>query len=203
MVEQNTSDQAVTEKKKWPWPIIVIAALTAFWMIGPYVAYYTGWFVPTETNNKGVLIKPPVHLGDLLQEPLPPQLQDNQWHLLIPVTGACADDCEQNIYTTRQVHIRLSNRGERVQRVAVNLAGAEGEATIAGLSESHPLLTSITVAADDWREWVSVTNLPEINDQHFYLLVHPAGHAILYYTADHHGNELLQDIKHGLKVTPE
>lgn len=209
MSEQNASPDAPPAKKGKPWPIIIIASLTAFWIIGPYISYYTGWFVPEDTSNKGVLIEPPPAIADLpavARESLPESLtdlHDSQWHLLIPVALPCGDACEKSLYTTRQVHIRLAEKGQRVERIAINIAGEQGEAYLASIAEKYPELDRATLSKVDWTQWLSGTNVPSIDLQHSYLLVHPDGHAILYYTADHHGNDLLDDIKHGLRFTPE
>ena len=209
MAEQSpTPDESPVNRKK-PWPLIIIASLTAFWLIGPYISYYTGWFVPDETSNKGALIEPPVAVAELnsrVTGGLPSSLsdlEDGQWQLLIPIIVPCEETCERNLYITRQVHRRLGEKGERVERIAVNLAGDQGESLLASLAQEHPRLASITMDRAGWASWLSGTNVPDLNQQHYYLLVHPDGHAILYYTTDDSGNDLLDDIKHGLRFTPE
>ncbi len=209
MAEQTpTPEQAPTDRRK-PWPLIVIASLTAFWLIGPYISYYTGWFVPDETSNKGTLIEPPpvvTDLGVTILEKLPPSLtslEDGQWQLLIPVTAPCDEACRHNLYITRQVIRRLGEKSLRVERIAVNLAGEEGISLLADLADEHPLLPHINMERGDWTHWLAQTNVPDLARRHYYLLVHPDGHAILYYTRDDSGNDLLDDIKHGLRFTPE
>jgi hypothetical protein len=202
--ERNASSGAAS-KKTIPWPFILILAVVIIPVVAAYVAYYTGMGVSDETVNKGILLQPPVHLDQLTDvADEVPELEERKWRLLLPLLAPCTDTCAENLYTTRQVHIRLGEKAERVERLAVNLGGAAGQEQLDAIQADHPRLKHFSVSREQWQHWLNGTNVPaSLEQDHYYLLVDQEGYAMMFYTAAHHGNELLDDIKRVLRYTPE
>jgi hypothetical protein len=172
-------------------------------MVAAYVAYFTGVGVPQSRVNEGVLLEPARNLVDLLPlaEGEKPQTQNNLlWRLIIPIPAVCDQDCRRNLYITRQVHIRLAEKAERVERYAVNLGGEAGAVFLRGIQAEHPDLKSFSVAQNDWHKWLADTNVPA--SDHYYLLVDQVGFAMMYYSQQHDGNQLLKDLKRVLRYSP-
>lgn len=197
-----------TQKRKTPWPLIIIVTLSVLPLVGAYVAFYTGFGVPRSTVNEGLLLEPAVDIKPLLAEadgPVPEFLGGNRrWRLLIPIGEQCNEACQQNLYTTRQVHVRLGREVTRLERYTVNLGGEQGQAFLHSIAAEHPKMETIQMDADLWESAFADTNLPEDwRNDHYYVLVDLVGFAALAYNADHHGNQLLEDIKRVLRHSPE
>lgn len=169
-----------------------------------YFAFYTGIGVPKGTVNEGVLLDHPVHVRALFEDSSSDALtvfeQNRKWRLLIPVGTACDKACQDLLYTTRQVHIRLGDKSGRLARHWINLGAEEGEHLFTQYSGEHPRLTMFGANKQKWQAWLadSATSL-DIDTEPYYLLVDQEGFAIMYYTVEQHGNQLLKDIKKVLK----
>lgn len=200
-----TSDNSEQARKGLPWPVIIIMAVMVLPIVAAYVAYYTGMGVSEETVNKGVLLQPPAKLSALTDKATSvPDLQERKWRLILPVTHPCDEGCQKNLFTTRQVHIRLGEKSVRVERIAANLGGDAGADFLESIHPDHPLLEFFTVSRADWDTWLANSNAPESLEQApYYLLVDQEGFVMMYYTGNHHGNDLLDDIKRVLRYTPE
>lgn len=200
------NDATAQKPKKNSWPLIAILVITLVPLIAAYVAYFTGMGVPDDTVNEGVLLSPPKNIGVILADAEGdiPELNNNlKWRLLIPIPPHCGEACQQNLYITRQVHIRLAEKGERVERFAVNIGGADGTHFLQQIQPDQPGLESFTVAESVWHEWLRGTNVPDdLADGHYYLLVDQVGFAMMFFTTNHDGNQLLKDLKRVLRYSP-
>ncbi|WGO98512.1 hypothetical protein QFX18_00345 [Saccharophagus degradans] len=187
-------------------PLIAILLISIFPILAAYTMFFTGVGVPADTKNKGYLITPAVNVSALLEGDNASVLNDWQthkkWRLLIPVQTPCNQACQDDLYTSRQVHIRLGEKSTRVQRIAVSLNGAQSDQYLADIAKDHPQLKNISVDENDWNAWLAQTNLPaELDAEHFYILVDQEGYAMMWYTPAIHGNDLLKDLKHALKFS--
>lgn len=200
------NETEVKQKKPKSWQLRAIILVTVVPIVAAYVAYFTGIGVPDERVNEGELIAPAKNLKDLLPAAvgdIPGFAKNYQWRILIPINGQCDQACQQNLYTTRQVHIRLGEKADRLERYAVNIGGAQGADFIGTLAETHPKLKSFTVDEQQWQQWLQSSNVPsDINSEPYYILVDQVGFAMMYYDAQHHGNQLLKDIKRVLRYSP-
>lgn len=193
-------------RKKMSWQLVAILLVTLVPLVAAYVAYFTGIGVPQSKVNEGVLIQPARNVEDLLAvaEGDKPQLENNLlWRLLIPIPANCDQPCQQNLYISRQVHIRLADKAERVERYAVNIGGAAGAEYLQRIQAEHPGLKTFAVAPEQWEEWLHGTNVPgNTASDHYYLLVDQVGFAMMYYSVQHDGNQLLKDLKRVLRYSP-
>jgi hypothetical protein len=200
------NDTAVKNSKKNSWPLIAMLVVTLVPLVAAYLAYFTGMGVPDDTVNEGELLSPAKNIADILADAEGdiPELSNNlKWRLLIPVPQHCSTACQQNLYVTRQVHIRLAEKGERVERFAVNIGGAEGADFLQQIKAEQPGLRQFAVAEAAWHEWLRGTNvLDDLTDGHYYLLVDQVGFSMMFYTTNHDGNQLLKDLKRVLRYSP-
>lgn len=202
-----TDEKHSSKTKKSNKQLYAILLVTFIPLIAAYVAYYTGWGVPDGTVNQGQLLQPAQDVKPLL---LDAGARDDlfndshRWRILIPVRDPCKNACEQNLYVTRQVHIRLGEKAERIERIALNTGGVKGEEYLQTIAEEHPLLTSYNLPKTDWQNWLKAAQMEQATtEQDFYFLVDPQGFAMLIYTEENTGNELLKDIKKILRYSPE
>lgn len=206
MTEENTNPQTVDSQTKKPGispktTLLLIVAVALIPMVAAYTAFFTGIGVPDNTVNNGSLIKA-LSLEPLLSEEEWQRLQDEKkWRLFLPLGKSCNKSCEDNFYTTRQVHVRLGEKGLRVERYAINYGGAAGQQYLDDIKADHPILQTVTVESSAWESWSeTLADFKAETESHFYLLVDQEGFAMMVYT-DQHGNELLKDIKRALKFS--
>lgn len=178
-------------------------------MVAAYVLFFTGTGIPTNTINKGDLLTPPVPFEDwqpatstgdswTLDE------QSSRWRLLIPGDGDCGEACQANLYTTRQVHIRLGEKALRVERLYLLDDEALSPATARYIADEHPTLELLKVDGDAMRAALAQTNLAgDPVEQNRYFLMDQQGFVMMGYTSRHSGNDLLKDIKRMLRYSYE
>lgn len=174
-------------------------------IVAAYVAFYTGLGVPENTVNNGVLLTKPLDIKQLVagdDDPFAVHVREQKkWRLLIPTYQDCGSACEDILFTTRQVHIRLGEKSERVERVLVNLSGAAGQRWVEQKIADHPRLHTIDLPFNAWQVWIAESGVPlNIEQQPYYLLVDQRGFAMMAYTTEH-GNLLLKDLKRALKYS--
>jgi len=203
----NSTDAVKTNTpKKKSWTIIALLTVSIFPIIAAYTMFYTGMGVPDHTVNTGVLLSKAVKVQDLLGATEPDFVQalqtNKKWRLLIPITTECNKACEQNFYTTRQVHIRLSEKSSRVERIAVNVGGTVGQRIYDQIKAEHPNLKLVNADSNHWVTWLGQSESGlDATQNPFYLLIDQEGFAMMSYTTAQHGNELLKDIKRALKYS--
>lgn len=180
--------------------ILFVAVLPIF---SAYFMYFTGIGVPENTVNSGVILPTAVNVNELLSEEEKKQIFDKKkWRLLIPMGETCDNFCQQNLYLTRQVHIRLGEKGIRVERIAAILGGENGKKAFSRLSDQHPKLKSFVADKNTWSTWLNKSNPSfSVLPLEYYLLVDQEGKAMMSYTNQQSGNDLLKDIKRALKFS--
>lgn len=196
-----------TGKKKSSLPMVIILVVSIVPIVGAYIAYYTGLGVSADTVNEGTLLKsdPPANIIDLLNlaEGEKPDYERNYaWRLIVPIPEYCNQACQDNLYTTRQVHIRLGEKAERVERYAALIGGQASEDYYQNIREEHPRLKAFSISRDQWLQWLQASNVPQSMEQeHYYLLIDQIGFAMMFYTSAHEGSQLLKDIKRILRYS--
>ena len=160
------------------------------------------------TNNRGTLLNPVVIMADM---PLIDQQgeawlwqeQAPKWRLLLPFVGTCENDCRDFLYSSRQVHIRLDKKTQRVKRVFLNLGAPLDDEMTAFLKREHPYLTVVRGELEAFESFIGSTNAQWSGDNSRLFLVDQQGVAMMYYTPEHDGSDLLGDLKHLIKYSPE
>jgi hypothetical protein len=195
-------------KKRGQLQALLLMLVVALPMIAAYTIYHTGWGMPEGTVNKGTLLAPPLALSelapheqgerwDLTQEP-------KRWRYVIPGNAKCDKTCMDNLYLTRQVHIRLNEKAERVERIYLLLDDALSPELAAHIKAQHPLLRVMTVNRADFTQALQSSNFsddPVAAGRYF--LMDQEGFLMLTYTPEHTGGELLKDVKKMLKTSYE
>jgi len=170
-------------------------------MLVATIMFYTGWGVPTATSNNGDLV-PRGHTifetgmtdsdGEALNPLFLPDNEDAKWWFLT-VADDCGETCQDLLMLTRQVHISLNRESPRVKR-----AFHADDPTQAPLDE-HPGLSLWDGTAP------SRVTLPEDlspADGPYIYIVDPMGNFVMRYDSSHIGRDILDDIRHLLKISP-
>lgn len=173
-------------------------------IVAAYVVFYTGFGMPADTVNQGELVQPPVDVSRLQfvgEDGSALQLADAdaKWRYLILPGEKCEENCEQLLYTSRQVHIRLGEKADRVERLFVSSAPLAEERREA-LHREHPRLRLVHL------DGAALQQLErQAGREHgpLLLLADQQGFAMMAYDNQHSGNQLLKDIKRLLKYSYE
>lgn len=186
---------------------ILIPAMIIVPMVLAYIMFYTGWGVPLSTTNKGEFLSPPQPVQELnllgssniLQSTFADDAQ-KRWRILVPVTAHCNDACADNLYLTRQVHIRLAQKAYRVERILVlvdQLSATQREA----LEKEHRTTMIVQSTKENFAQWLAPTGLAIEQALGQYYLLDQEGFAMMQYNNTHTGQDLLDDLKKLLKFT--
>ncbi len=160
------------------------------------------------TNNRGTLLNPVVLMADMALtdqqgEAWLWQEQAPKWRLLLPFVGTCEDSCRDFLYTSRQVHIRLDKKTQRVKRVFLNLGTPLDDEMNTYLKREHPYLTVVRGDLAEFSALMGPTNAQWVSDNSRLFLVDQQGVAMMFYTPENDGSDLLGDLKHLIKYSPE
>jgi hypothetical protein len=195
--------EPATVKATGRWQKLLVVATLLVPMVAAYLIYQTGIGMPTGTINKGNLLQPPVNIDELTMfsdsgAQLDFSTQDKKWRLVVPAFGACAEQCREALYVTRQVHTRLNEKYPRVERWLVTDINDPAFRQL--LANEYPRITIVNVAADQWHSLLSES----VESDPDYLMMDQNGFLMMgYQRAQHTGNDLLADLKRMLKFTRE
>ncbi|MDO3381741.1 hypothetical protein [Gilvimarinus algae] len=203
------TDEQVRKKRRGQIQAILLMLVVALPMLAAYVIYHTGWGMPTGTVNKGALLEPARHLPDIQ-----PRLADDsawdisaekkRWRYVIPGFSTCDEQCMKNLYLTRQVHIRLNDKADRVERIYLLQDETLSPELSAHIEQEHPLLRVMRVQASSLDTLLEDTNLSgDAVAAGRYFLMDQDGFLMMAYSPQHTGGELLKDVKKMLKTSYE
>jgi hypothetical protein len=85
----------------------------------------------------------------------------------------------------------------------VDLGGESDRDISAYLDAEHPHIINVTAQANQFEEWLAGTNLPRDGVLVPAILIDPAGVAMMFYTPEQSGNDMLEDLNHLLKYSKE
>lgn len=184
----------------------IVFASVALPIVAAYIVFYTGVGIPAGTVNQGELLTPAQQVAEIdliASDGKPITLADDEpkWRYLILGDEQCAEACEKLLYTTRQVHIRLSDKAPRVERLLVT-GEPLTEPRHSELASLHPLLRLTTADQQQVAQWLAGSDHAQL-PRPSALLVDQNGFAMMVYDNRHSGNQILKDIKRLLKYSYE
>ena len=192
MSNSHTSDKT----RKSARPQLLFIALIFF---GPLILaawmYYGGHFTRPASSNHGALLEP---ISNLLQDvPDSELLQRGQgmWLLLYPNAGDCEATCRDALFTMRQGRLMLGKEQDRLMRAFLHGDSLPDKVFIA--NEHQGLITT-----QDAKLRSLLTNKKpiELPDGGYYL-VDPLGNLVMYFRPDMDPSEMVDDIKHLLRLS--
>lgn len=168
------------------------------------IMFYTGWLNPAGHTNNGTLVQPVVPVqtlnlettsGEPFEARFGPDKVDPQW-LLMVAAGNCGSDCQELLYLARQVNIALGKNANRVSRAAA--LGSVPPDLSAKWEREYSLMERLVPAEGTTPAWPAGVN-PDAEPR--ILLVDPFGNVMMHYGSEHSGKEILEDLKHLLKLS--
>lgn len=164
--------------------------LIAAWM------YYGGHFIDAEQrSNHGALLQPIVNLGEAFPESRLHAHNENLWLLLYADSHDCGDACRQALYTVRQARLMLGKEMDRLARVFLH--GDRAPDTLFVADEHRGLITLHDASLAGLLENKKPAELPTGG----YFLIDPLGNLVMYFRPDIDPSDMVDDIKHLLKLS--
>jgi hypothetical protein len=166
------------------------------------------------TTNHGEFVLPPVSMEGLILvdtegNPWKFAEQKTKWRLLIAGGGDCVEQCREMIYLTRQVHISLGKYSRRFERLYIVLDEKISEETAGYLKQNHPFLHTYRGSSQELEALLDSTNAPyslssggETGTMRAYL-VDQQGLVMMSYTLESKGTDMIEDIEHLMKYSPQ
>lgn len=159
------------------------------------------------TTNHGTFIQPMLDITQLPLETVDasPWQYDEQkikWRIVLPDDGSCRQDCRQMLHLTRQLHIRLGKNTGRLERIFLLLGTELAPETKELLDKDHPYLKVLRVVPEAFEQWIGAANTGWQAGVTRALLLDQNGRAMMFYTPQSEGNDMLEDLNHLLKYSP-
>ncbi|QAY88228.1 hypothetical protein [Pseudomonas arsenicoxydans] len=162
-------------------------------VIGPMILatgmYKLQFWVPEGRSYHGELIGNGQSRADLGV-----QAQEDRWQLLVTAPKECSVDCQQLVYLARQVQIGL---GRDAGRASHALAAAQPLSSDydAKLTREYPQLQRYPLNLTDFHKTVGEQSVPQL------WIIDPHGNLVLRYDPTVKGKDLLNDLRHLLKLS--
>ncbi|MFT5608410.1 MAG: hypothetical protein ACI9LY_002878 [Arenicella sp.] len=125
-----------------------------------------------------------------------------QWVFLVTADSDCSKACEDNILKMRQLRFMQNNNMTRIRALFLH-TGLTREMA-ANLAAKYSPIEAFSAAADDYRDWIKVLQLPdapvEAQLNRFYI-IDPTGNLMMSYPASADPNIMKKDIKRLLKAS--
>lgn len=119
--------------------------------------------------------------------------QDERWQLLVSAPEACAQDCQQLVYLARQIQIGLGRDASRASHALAAAAPLAADYQVQ-LGREYPQLQRYALDTARYRQKVSEPG-PQL------WIVDPHGNLVLRYDAKANGKQVLDDLRHLLKLS--
>ena len=162
-------------------------------VIGPMILatgmYKLNFWVPEGRSYHGELIGNGQTRADIGV-----QAQEERWQILVTAPKDCAVDCQQLVYLARQIQIGLGREAGRASHAlaAAQPLGADYEAK---LTREYPQLQRYPLDVATFSKATGDKATPQL------WIIDPHGNLVLRYDPSVKGKDLLNDLRHLLKLS--
>ncbi|MDQ0123641.1 hypothetical protein J2W17_002588 [Pseudomonas lini] len=122
------------------------------------------------------------------------QAQEERWQLLVTAPKACSVDCQQLVYLARQVQIGLGRDAGRASH-ALAVAQPLSSDYDARLTREYPQLQRYPMDLTTFSKTAGDATVPQL------WIIDPHGNLVLRYDPKVKGKDLLNDLRHLLKLS--
>ncbi|HWT67782.1 MAG TPA: hypothetical protein VN214_01575 [Pseudomonas sp.] len=162
-------------------------------VVGPMILatgmYKLQFWVPEGRSYHGELIGNGQSRADLGV-----QADEQRWQLLVTAPQECAVDCQQLVYLARQIQIGLGKDASRASHAIATAQPLSGDYE-AKLSREYPQLQRYPLDLNAFRKTSTDQTLPHL------WIIDPHGNLVLRYDPSVKGKDLLNDLRHLLKLS--
>lgn len=154
--------------------------------------------IPDSQTNRTDLIEPAIVAEDW-QLGIQPVGYGSPWRLLVSSPGACEKACLELVHEARQINVALGREAGRVEHL-IALGGPASADLLERFEQQYPRLQQTRLDQDAYQR--SLAAHPEAWREGPQLwLIDPLGRVVLHQDPDAPGKQLLDDLKHLLKVS--
>jgi len=180
----------------------------------PLIASYFTFYVlkPEKRNNYGTLIDQRAHpvpaMATTTLDGRPVTLQQfkGKWVMLMTGSGACAEDCRQQLFAMRQLRLMQGKEMDRIERVWL-ITDREPLDTlvIREFDGTHMLRAASEADSAALKAWLpldssAVSGNGDSTDRHIYM-IDPLGHLMMRFPANPEPRKVHKDIYKLLKAS--
>jgi hypothetical protein len=155
--------------------------------------YYGGNFSPAARSNHGLLLEPVVHLPD--RHPALIDIAAGQWLLVYTNDSECDEECAEALYVLHQSRLMLGNDMSRLTRVFLHRGSAADKVPYEQQDGGLEILRDANLLRDLWLA------LPGNTPRDGFFLIDPLGNLVMYFQPALDPREMVDDIKHLLKLS--
>ena len=203
MTEQTeiTAKQRSFQYQIWLMLIIVFGVILAgFLMVPNTEEERQAMMERMGTTNQGDIVSPTVDMTALLGSL--PQGEAPKWKVVVAGGQGCDQGCQDVLINSRQIHMLLGKSSGRLERVYLPSSAALDIIDIEELQAVHPYMLIHAVENDALKAVLQGSSADWDMRDTRYFVVTPDLQAVLFYTLQHDGGGLLEDLKHLLKYSP-
>lgn len=169
--------------------LLLILAVTLGPMVLATFMYKWQFWVPTERNYHGVMLGNGVTRNDIGVAS-----DETRWQLLVTSAGPCQDECRTLVYLARQLQIGLGRDASRASHALASAQPLPNDYE-AQLRREYPQLKRPALDPARYRQGASDVPMPAL------WIVDPHGNLVLRYDARAKGKDILNDLRHLLKLS--
>ena len=194
-------------KGEKPWPLIIMLVMLAtvigsgFFLVPKTEEEKLWWLSILGTNNYGELMNPPLELVGQIRDaqgnPWSADL-DTPWKLVLVNQGSCLQACQEMADLITRIHTRMNKLSPEIKRGFLSV-GSNAITSDAALTEAGFDFVQIQMA--DFESQIMASGAPTLSEGPLVFVMNPLEVFFLYYTAEHEGNGILEDIEHVIKLT--
>lgn len=206
-VEMKTNTKATTTTavtKKNPYAIWFVVLSFVMPVILAYIMYF---FVDIKSfTNHGEILNPIIHISDFKlanenNEKIPENDLTYKWRIISFIGKDCDQQCQSQLFNTRQIYKSLGKDRHRVLRMFVHLEPVSDLLTKL-INEEHP--NAIRVYGDE-KTIVNalgenIRNNLSINNNETYIM-DPMGNVMMRFTQEQPNKDFLYDLRKLLKAS--
>ncbi|AZD89527.1 MULTISPECIES: hypothetical protein [Pseudomonas] len=181
--------QAPHNRRRGRWQLLLIVAM----VIGPMILatgmYKLQFWVPESRSYHGELIGNGQSRADIGV-----QADETRWQILVTAPRDCAVDCQQLVYLARQIQISLGRDASRASHALAAAQPLDADYQ-AKLQREYPQLQRYPLDLPTFTKGANDQGAPLL------WIVDPHGNLVLRYDARVKGKDLLNDLRHLLKLS--
>ncbi len=203
MTEQTeiTAKQRSFQYQIWLMLIIVFGVIIAgFLMVPKTEEQRQAMMERFGTTNQGEIVTPSVDMSPLLSNLS--NDEEAKWKVVVAGGEGCDQNCQDMLLNSRQIHMLLGKSSRRLERIFLPNSDSIGQIDLEELQAVHPYLIINPIDLAELKPLISGSSADWDMSDARYFVVSPDYKAVLYYTKEHDGAGLLDDLKHLLKYSP-
>ena len=184
-----TSRSTPAKRRRGRLQLVLILCLTIGPMLLATGMYKLNFWVPDSRSYHGQLIG-----NGQSRDALGVQADEQRWQLLVTAPNACSLDCQQLVYLARQIQIGLGRDASRATH-ALATAQPLAEDYDARLQREYPQLQRYALDLPAYGKGAQGNGAVQL------WIIDPHGNLVLRYDPQVKGKDVLNDLRHLLKLS--